>query len=77
MIALRHVEIARLRELSAAKEKTAAENALRQAEAELAEFAPGTAVGKAGRALTQIMAPATGRVLRVIEESARIVAAQL
>ena len=75
MIALRDVETARLSESSAAKEKTAAESALRQAEAELAEFAPGAAAGKAGRALTQIIAPATGRVLRVIEESTRVVTA--
>ena len=75
MIALREVETARLNEASASKEKTAAESALRLTEAELADFSPGAAAGKAGRALTQIMAPATGRVLRVIEESTRVVTA--
>lgn len=76
MIALRDIESARLSESSAAKEKAAAEGALRLAEAELADFTPGAQpAGKTGRALTQIIAPATGRVLRVIEESTRVVTA--
>ena len=76
MIALREIESARLSEASAAKEKAAAEGALRQAEAELADFAPGIQpAGKGGRALTAIIAPTTGRVLRVIEESTRVVTA--
>lgn len=76
MVTLREVESARLGESSAAKEKAAAEGALRQAEAELAEFAPGTRpAGMTGRALTRIMAPVTGRVLRVLEESTRVIGA--
>jgi len=76
MVTLRDVESARLGESSAAKEKAAAEGALRQAEAELADFVPSAqSAGKAGHALTRIIAPATGRVLRVIEESTRVVTA--
>ena len=74
MLALRDIEASRLAESSAAKERAAAEGALRQAEAELADFAPGAqSAVKAGRTLSEIIAPATGRVLRVIEESTRVV----
>jgi HlyD family secretion protein len=60
-------------ETSAVKELAAAEAALRQAEAELAEFnAPASA---AARTAVEVKAPVTGRVLRVIEESSRVVAA--
>jgi len=61
------------REISAAKELTAAEAALRQVEAELAEFnapTPGTR-----RDPIEVKAPASGRILRVVEESSRAVAA--
>ena len=76
MVTLREVESARLSESSAAKERAAAEGALRVAEAELADFAPGVQpAGKAGRALSEIVAPTSGRVLRVIEESTRVVTA--
>lgn len=76
MLALRDIEASRLGESSAAKERAAAEGALRQAEAELADFAPGAqSAVKAGRTLSEIIAPATGRVLRVIEESTRVVSA--
>ncbi len=76
MIALREMESATLSESSASLEKAAAESALRQTEAELAEFSSGPqSATKAGRAITQIVAPVTGRVLRVIEESNRVVAA--
>ena len=76
MIALRDIESSRLNESSAAKERSAAESVLRQAVAELADFAPGSpSAGKAGRSQTEIIAPVTGRVLRVIEESTRVVSA--
>ncbi len=75
MVTLREVESARLAESTAAKERTAAEGALHQVEAELADFGPGSQAGKAGRAVSEIVAPTSGRVLRVIEESTRAVAA--
>jgi HlyD family secretion protein len=62
---------AKLREASAAKEEAAAQSALRQAQAELAQFSlsqadpPGEVV--------ELKAPATGRVLRVLQEDARVV----
>lgn len=70
-IAVQEFEQVQWRETSAAKELTAAEAALRQAEAELAEFAA-PASGQP-RAAIEVKAPITGRVLRVIEESSRAV----
>jgi HlyD family secretion protein len=76
MISVQELETGQLREASAAKEQAAAESALRQTEAELAEFAGVTPAGT-NTLLdpVQVKAPATGRVLRVFEENARSVAA--
>jgi HlyD family secretion protein len=72
-VAIQELEQVQWRETSAAKDLAAAEAALRQAEAELAEFnAPASAER---RGPTEVKAPATGRVLRVIEESSRAVTA--
>ena len=76
MVSVQELETGQLREASAAKEQAAAESALRQAEAELAEFGGNTPVGT--NTLpdpVQVKAPATGSVLRVFEENARVVAA--
>jgi HlyD family secretion protein len=63
-----------LRESAAAKDKAAAEGGLRQAEAELAEFGAGPGgSGDPARAPREVRSPANGKVLRVIEESARAV----
>ena len=76
MVSLQDLETAQLREASAAKEQSAAESALRQTEAELAEFATNAPAGtNLLSAPVQVKAPATGRVLRVFEENARTVAA--
>lgn len=70
------LELAQWREVSAAREKTAAESALRQAEAELADFAKAAGDGASSSLNpTEIRSPTTGRVLRVFEESARNVTA--
>jgi HlyD family secretion protein len=76
MISIQELETGQMREASAAKELAAAESAVRQAEAELAEFAGNTPVGT-NTVLdpVQVKAPANGRVLRVFEENARSVAA--
>ena len=109
-LAAQEFEQVQWRETSAAKELAAAEAALRQAEAELAEFAinapntAGTATGspsplngeRAGvsggnggtysssgerfdsppsRSAIEVKAPASGRVLRIIEESSRVIMA--
>jgi HlyD family secretion protein len=75
-ISIQEREAAQLREASAAREETAAESALRQTEAELAEFAPGAAGETNGVcAARELKAPCSGRVLRVFEENARVVAA--
>ena len=73
-ISAQELEVAEFRETAAAKEKSAAESSLRQAEAELAEFAT-TAPGSANpRRPVEVKAPNSGRVLRVFEESTRSVA---
>ncbi len=77
-VSVQELETARVREASAAKELTAAESALRQAEAELAQFNVGAGASGSTNGLCppeQIRAPATGRVLKVFEENARVVAA--
>jgi HlyD family secretion protein len=64
------------REASTARDQAAAESQLRQAEAELAIFdVPGAGDAKSGRAPVEVHSPANGRVLRVFEESARVVSA--
>lgn len=68
-ISPQELEAAKLRETAAAREQAAAEGALRAAEAEL--FA-GTA--PAATVPVEVRANATGRVLRVFQESARAVA---
>lgn len=63
------------REALTARELAAAESSLRQAEAELAEFSSVAGKGHStSRAPVEMKAPATGRVLRVFEESTRVVA---
>lgn len=76
-VSTQELETAQMRESAAAKEQVAAESALRQAEAELAEFASGPSTTAPGSAcsLQEVKAPATGKVLRVFEENARLVTA--
>jgi HlyD family secretion protein len=62
------------RETSTARDQAAAESQLRQAEAELAVF-DSRAKAPADPQPTEVRAPANGRVLRVFEESSRVVAA--
>jgi HlyD family secretion protein len=70
------LENAQWREVSAAKELTAAEATLRQAETELKEFPVGNgATTNLLRAPVEVTSPASGRVLHVFEESTRVVAA--
>jgi len=67
-------DVARLRESSAAKDLAAAEGALRQAEAELAEFEVAVAAMDGSEpTAVEVKAPVSGRILRVVEESARVV----
>jgi HlyD family secretion protein len=74
MATLQDFETAQWRETSAIKEVAAAESALRQAEVELAEFATAGPV-RSGQAVVEVKAPTSGKVLRVVEESARPVLA--
>jgi len=76
MVSAQELEAVQLREASAGKEQAAAESALRQAEAEMAEFA-GHAPAGTNTLLDpiQVKAPATGSVLHVFEENSRVVTA--
>lgn len=74
-ISIQELEAAQMRENSAAKEEAAAQSALRQAEAELAEFALAIAGGNTDCPASEIKAPCSGCVLRVFEENARVVSA--
>jgi len=73
-ISPQELETAQWRQTAAAREEAAAESALRVVEAELAVF---TAAEEGGtntvRSPFIVTAPATGRVLRVFEESSRVV----
>src|SRR4029077_20601380 len=74
-ISIQELETAQMREAAAAKEETAAQSALRLAEAELAEFSLGLNGGNTDCPAREIKAPSDGRVLRVFEENARVVTA--
>jgi HlyD family secretion protein len=65
------LDIARWRATSAEKELAAAAAEVKQAEAELAAFAVRTPTGS--EAAVEIKAPVTGQILKVMEESARVV----
>jgi len=70
------LENAQWRETSAAKELTAAEASLRQAETELKEFPVGDdPATNSLRAPVEVTSPSGGRVLHVFEESTRVVTA--
>jgi len=73
-VTIQELETAQWREAAAARDKAAAQSALREAEAELAEFGAnnhGSAAPLPGP--TEVKAPASGRVLHVFEESGRVV----
>lgn len=69
-VSTQEMEQMQWRETSAARELTAAEAALRQAEAELLEY---TNPGAATQPPVELHAPVCGRVLKVFEESSRAV----
>jgi HlyD family secretion protein len=73
-VSVQELETAQWREASASRELAAAESAVRQAEAELAEFAPRSDVGSdQERHPVEVKSPASGKVLHVFEENARVV----
>ena len=61
------------REVAAARELAVAESTLKQAEAELREFSVAPGIANSTQTPVEVKAPVTGRVLRVFEESARVV----
>ena len=69
-VSTQELEQIQLREASAARELTATEAALRQAEAELLEFGNGAPTN---RAPVELFTPVTGKVLKVFEESSRAI----
>ena len=75
-VSIQEFEPVQWRETAAARDMAAAESALRQANAELAQFVPGSeAAADVSRTPMEIKAPSTGQVLRLFEESARVVSA--
>jgi HlyD family secretion protein len=72
-ISIEEFESAQMRAASSAKELAAAQSALRQAQAELAEFTA-DAADPPGQEI-EVKAPVTGRILKVFEENARVVTA--
>jgi HlyD family secretion protein len=71
-VSVQVLEASQLQEISARKEVDAAESSLRQIEAEVAEFAaPGAPSFE--RVPYELRSPVSGRVLRLFEESARVV----
>jgi HlyD family secretion protein len=75
-VSVQELEPIQWRATSTARDQAAAESALRQAEAELSVFNPTSdAASLAERIPVEVRAPANGRVLRVLEESSRVVTA--
>lgn len=75
-VSVQELEPVQWRVSAAAKDLSASESALRQAEAELAEFSVfAEGAGFSNRPPVEVKAPVTGRVLRVFEESTRVVSA--
>lgn len=72
-VSVQEYESVQMRATTTARELAVAESALRQAEAELAAYTPGNP--GATNVPVEIKAPVGGRVLRVHEESSRVVAA--
>ncbi len=74
-ISLQELEPIQWRETAATQDLATAESALRQAEAELADFGGSSeGVGRTASVPVEVHAPAGTRVLRVFEESSRVVA---
>lgn len=74
-VSVQELETAQMRDATATKEAAAAESALRQAEAELAQFGSVAATESAACQPQEVHAPVSGQVLKVFEESTRVVGA--
>lgn len=75
-VSIQEFEAAQLRDSAASKDFAAAESSLRQVEAELAEFGLGNPSASGSNSVPrEVRAPHNGRVLRVFEESSRVVSA--
>ena len=74
-ISIQELEGAELREASAEKEASAARSALQMAQAELDQFLTPASDTNVVCAAREVRAPASGRILRVMEENVRVVAA--
>lgn len=73
-VSAQELESFQWRETAAAQELAAAESALREAEAELADTLPAADdTAPPGSRPVELLAPASGRILRVFEENARVV----
>lgn len=72
-LSVQELEAAQMRDATAAKEEAAAQSALRQAEAELAQFGQGGSADNSQCVPQEVRSPVSGRILKVFEESARVV----
>ncbi|MFA6545084.1 MAG: HlyD family efflux transporter periplasmic adaptor subunit [Limisphaerales bacterium] len=73
VVSPQELESVQSRESATARELAVAESTVRQAEAELLEFAVTPGVTNSTRVPVEVKAPVSGRVLKVFEESARVV----
>ena len=74
-VSAQELDAAQMRETSAARDMTAAESQLREADAELADFASNAPSPGSNNVPQEIKSPVSGRVLKVFEENARVVTA--
>ena len=74
-ISIQELEGAELREASAEQEQSAARSALQMAQAELDQFLAPASDTNGICAAREVRAPASGRILRVMEENVRVVTA--
>jgi HlyD family secretion protein len=74
-VSIQDLEAAQAREAAAAKELSASESALRQAEAQLANFFSNNSATNSLRSAIELKAPISGQVLHIFEENTRLVGA--
>ncbi len=73
VVSPQELEAVQSRESAATRELAVAETSLKQAEAELREFSVAPGAANSTQTPVEVRTPVTGRVLRVFEESARVV----
>ncbi len=75
IVSIQDLESVQWREAVSAREKASSESSFRLAEAELAEFTIASPGKDSTRAIVEVRSPVSGRILRIFEESTRVVSA--